>query len=112
MSEMKGKSGSPETGLSRRLGLFAATVVGIGVILGAGIYVLVGIAKKQAGNAAWLSFLISAAVAGFTVYPTPDSVVCGRKMLLNMAVRLGTMTSFPTTVIPKSPGNRLLPNPI
>ena len=55
-----------ETGLSRRLGLFPATLVGIGVILGAGIYVLVGVASKQAGNAAWLSFLISAIVAGFT----------------------------------------------
>lgn len=63
---MKGKNKSPETSLSRRLGLFAATVVGVGVILGAGIYVLVGVAAKQSGNAAWLSFLISAAVAGFT----------------------------------------------
>ena len=57
---------NPEAGLSRRLGLFAATMVGTGVILGAGIYVLVGVASKQAGNAAWLSFLISAIVAGFT----------------------------------------------
>ena len=43
---------NPEAGLSRRLGLFAATMVGTGVILGAGIYVLVGVASKQAGNAA------------------------------------------------------------
>ena len=55
-----------EAGLSRRLGLFAATLVGIGVILGAGVYVLVGAAAKQAGNAAWLSFLIAAIVASFT----------------------------------------------
>lgn len=63
---MEGQSNHSEIGLSRRLGLFAATVVGVGVILGAGIYVLVGIAAGQAGNAAWLSFLISAVVAGFT----------------------------------------------
>ena len=56
----------PETGLTRRLGLTSATLVGTGVILGAGIYVLVGVASKQAGNAAWLSFLISAIVAGFS----------------------------------------------
>ncbi|MBN2075229.1 MAG: amino acid permease [Dehalococcoidales bacterium] len=61
-----GKVEGPETGLARRLGLISATLVGTGVILGAGIYVLVGVASKQAGNAAWLSFLISAVVAGFT----------------------------------------------
>jgi APA family basic amino acid/polyamine antiporter len=63
---MSEKMNNTEAGLSRRLGLFAATLVGIGVILGAGIYVLVGVAAGQAGNAAWLSFLISAIVAGFT----------------------------------------------
>jgi APA family basic amino acid/polyamine antiporter len=63
---MSEKINNTEAGLSRRLGLFPATLVGIGVILGAGVYVLVGVATKQAGNAAWLSFLISAVVAGFT----------------------------------------------
>lgn len=56
----------PEAGLRRRLGLPVATLTGIGVILGAGIYVLVGVAARQAGNAVWLSFLIAALVAGFT----------------------------------------------
>jgi APA family basic amino acid/polyamine antiporter len=57
---------SDESGLKRRLGLFATTLVGTGVILGAGIYVLVGVAARQAGNAVWLSFVIAAIVAGFT----------------------------------------------
>jgi len=55
-----------EAGLRRRLGLPVTTLTGIGVILGAGIYVLVGVAARQAGNAVWLSFLIAALVAGFT----------------------------------------------
>jgi APA family basic amino acid/polyamine antiporter len=55
-----------ESGLSRRLGLLAATMAGIGVILGAGIYVLVGVAANQAGNAVWMSFVIAAIVAMFT----------------------------------------------
>ncbi len=63
---MEQKSGDSEAGLSRRLGLLATTLVGIGVILGAGIYVLVGVAAKQAGNTVWLSFLMAAVVAGFT----------------------------------------------
>ena len=63
---MERKAKEPEAGLSRRLGLLPATLAGIGVILGAGIYVLVGVASKQAGNAVWLSFLIAAVVAGFS----------------------------------------------
>lgn len=55
-----------EAGLSRRLGLVAATLTGLGIILGAGIYVLVGVAARQAGNAVWLSFIIAAAGAGLT----------------------------------------------
>jgi basic amino acid/polyamine antiporter, APA family len=53
-------------GLSRRLGLWATTLAGIGTILGIGIYVLIGIAAREAGNAVWLSFLIAAIVAAFT----------------------------------------------
>ena len=52
--------------LSRELGLFQVTVAGVGIILGAGIYALIGIAAGSAGNATWLSFLISAIVAVFT----------------------------------------------
>jgi hypothetical protein len=33
----------------RRLGLFATILTCVGVILGAGIYVLIGVAVKQAG---------------------------------------------------------------
>jgi APA family basic amino acid/polyamine antiporter len=56
----------PEPQLKRRLGLWVTTLTGVGVILGSGIYVLVGVAAGEAGNAVWLSFLIAAAVAGFT----------------------------------------------
>ena len=52
--------------LKRELGLFNVTIAGVGIILGAGIYALIGIASREAGNATWLSFLISAIVAGFT----------------------------------------------
>jgi len=55
-----------EPQLKRRLGLWVTTLTGVGVILGSGIYVLVGVAAGEAGNAVWLSFLIAAAVAGLT----------------------------------------------
>lgn len=55
-----------EHGLARKLGLSAATLTGLGVILGAGIYVLVGVAAGAAGNAVWLSFLFAALGASLT----------------------------------------------
>jgi APA family basic amino acid/polyamine antiporter len=39
---------------------------GVGLILGAGIYVLIGDVAAIAGNAMWISFLIASVVAAFT----------------------------------------------
>jgi len=52
--------------LKRDLNLFTATMIGVGIIVGAGIYALIGAASGLAGNAVWLSFTISAIVAAFT----------------------------------------------
>jgi len=52
--------------LDRSLGLFEATMYGVGIILGAGIYALLGEGAGIAGNTVWLSFLIGAVVAAFT----------------------------------------------
>ncbi|XUX00519.1 MAG: APC family permease [Dehalogenimonas sp.] len=53
-------------GLERRLGFFSVVLSGLGVTIGAGIYVLIGAAARSAGNAVWLSFVLAAAVASFT----------------------------------------------
>jgi len=52
--------------LKRELGLLEVTLSGIGCILGAGIYVLIGKAAGLAGNGVWLSFLFAAVAAGLT----------------------------------------------
>jgi APA family basic amino acid/polyamine antiporter len=52
--------------LRREIGLFAVTSWGVGIILGAGIYVLVGEAAGIAGNSIWLSFILGALVASLT----------------------------------------------
>jgi APA family basic amino acid/polyamine antiporter len=52
--------------LKRELGLLEAIFYGIGIILGAGVYVLIGQAAGMAGNSLWLSFAIGALVASFT----------------------------------------------
>lgn len=53
-------------GLKRELGLFSTTLYGIGVILGAGIYALIGVGAGLAGDMLWLGFLISAVIAIFS----------------------------------------------
>jgi len=50
------------------LGLSQVTLAGIGVILGAGVYALIGPAAGLAGNALWLAFLLAGFVAGLTAY--------------------------------------------
>jgi len=55
-----------EPSLKRNVSLFQAVMYGVGLILGAGIYVLIGDVAGIAGNAMWISFVISAVIATFT----------------------------------------------
>lgn len=52
--------------LKRNVGLVALSLYGIGDILGAGIYGLIGKAAAQMGNGIWLAFLASMVVAMFS----------------------------------------------
>lgn len=52
--------------LERSLNLWKVTLMSVGIILGAGIYVLIGKAAGLAGDAVWLSFIIASIVASFT----------------------------------------------
>lgn len=53
-------------GLHREIGLFQLIAYGIGNIIGAGIYVLIGDAAGLAGNELWLAFIVGAIIAVFT----------------------------------------------
>lgn len=52
--------------LERKIGLFGLTASGVGMILGAGIYALIGRAAGVAGNSVWISFLLGAFISSFT----------------------------------------------
>ena len=60
------KTRGKEIRLKRELGLLETTFAGVGIIVGAGIYALLGVATGIAGNAVWLSFGIASFVALFT----------------------------------------------
>jgi APA family basic amino acid/polyamine antiporter len=52
--------------LRRKIGLFGLTASGVGMILGAGIYALIGEAAGVTGNSVWVSFLLGAFISSFT----------------------------------------------
>lgn len=52
--------------LKRNIGLIALVLFGVGDILGAGVYGLIGKTANEMGNAVWLAFLVSMIAAGLT----------------------------------------------
>jgi len=56
----------PTAKLHRRLGLTLVVLYGLGVTIGAGIYVLIGATAGRAGMHAPMAFLLAAAVMGFS----------------------------------------------
>lgn len=52
--------------LTRSLGFWQVTVSGVGIVIGAGIYVLIGEAAKDAGSALWISFVLAAVLSALT----------------------------------------------
>jgi amino acid transporter len=62
------KSEKENVGLKKQLGTVQILLYGVGTMLGAGIYVLVGKVAGYAGTLAPLSFLIAGVLAGLTAY--------------------------------------------
>jgi amino acid transporter len=56
------------SGKSRPIGLIAAISIGVGGMIGAGIFSILGVGTQIAGNAVYLSFIIAGAVALFCAY--------------------------------------------
>ena len=72
LDEILASVGGPQFGLKRTLTAFSITLIGIGAIIGAGIFATVGTAasgtadRPGAGPSLMLSFVITAIVCGFT----------------------------------------------
>ncbi len=57
---------APARGLDRALGMWQLTASGVGIIVGAGIYVLVGDATELAGARVWMGFVLAAGLSALT----------------------------------------------
>ena len=62
-SEVDPRTATP---LRRVLGLVEITAGGVGIIIGAGIYVLLGAATAEAGSLVWIAFLLAAVLSLLT----------------------------------------------
>ena len=60
-------SGQPRLALRRRLGLPLLVLYGVGITVGAGIYVLIGAVAGHAGAYSPWAFLLAGIVMAFTV---------------------------------------------
>lgn len=58
----------PQPALERKLGIWSVTLSGVGVIIGAGVYALIGPAAGKSGGAVWLAFVLAAMIAALTGY--------------------------------------------
>ncbi len=62
----EGEGREPEVSFERTLGVFDATMIGVGAMIGAGIFVLTGMAAGEAGPASILAFGLNGAVTLLT----------------------------------------------
>ncbi len=93
MEEKLNKSEKSE----KAMGLFSATSIGVGAMIGAGIFALVGIAVDIAGRWAFLSFLIAGLIALLTTYSVSKLAVTypsqgGRTEFINKSFGTGILS--------------------
>ncbi len=85
-------SPSEPNNFTRSLGLLQVTASGVAIIVGAGIFVLLGPATERAGGQVWMSFLLAAALCALTAFSYME--------LSSMYPRAGSEFEFARQVFP------------
>lgn len=79
----------------RSMGLVQTTASGVAIIVGAGIFVLLGPATEKAGGQVWLAFLTAAVLCGLTAFSYME--------LSSMFPRAGSEHEFARQIFPETP---------
>lgn len=83
----------PDDTFKRVLGLPQVTMSGVAVIIGAGIFVLLGPATREAGGAVWLSFVVAGVLSALTAFSYME--------LASMFPKAGSEHEFASQVFPR-----------
>ncbi len=83
-----------KTGKNKKMNFLSATSIGVGAMIGAGIFALIGISVEIAGKFAYISFIIAGIIAFFTSYSVSKLAVAfpskgGPVEYLNQGFRRG-----------------------
>src|SRR6478609_2952772 len=65
---LRRRQGPRHEAVEHRMTVIQATFIGVGSMVGAGIFALLGAAGAVAGSAVWVSFLVAGAIAGLQGY--------------------------------------------
>jgi APA family basic amino acid/polyamine antiporter len=66
VTERSAASTTVAPALKRTLNFWQVTASGVGIIIGAGIYVLIGAATQEAGSAVWLAFVLAGVLSALS----------------------------------------------
>lgn len=83
---------SDNDNFTRSLGLTHVTASGVGVIIGAGIYILIGPATQRAGGLVWVSMLLASVLCALTAFSYME--------LTSMFPKAGSEHEFARQVFP------------
>lgn len=70
--------------LKKALGLIPLTFYGVGTIVGAGIYAIIGVAAGEAGYNMWIAFVLATIAATFSAYLMQNFLLLFLKLVQNM----------------------------
>lgn len=79
----------------RSMGLVQTTASGVAIIVGAGIFVLLGPAAEKAGGQVWLAFIVAAVLCALTAFSYME--------LASMFPRAGSEHEFARQILPDAP---------
>jgi basic amino acid/polyamine antiporter, APA family len=88
-------AGAQRAGLKKTLGAIDLTFLGVGAIIGTGIFVLTGTGAVQAGPALMVAFIVAAIACGSRRLPTPSFHRPFRSRVRSIRIPMRRLANWP-----------------